>query len=38
MDHAWPGAAGDDPMAAPDAPISASELLWEFFKAHPRRR
>jgi branched-chain amino acid transport system substrate-binding protein len=38
MDHAWPGATGDDAMAAPDAPISASELLWEFFKAHPRRR
>jgi poly(3-hydroxybutyrate) depolymerase len=38
MDHAWPGATGDDPMAAPDAPIAASELLWEFFKAHPRRR
>jgi polyhydroxybutyrate depolymerase len=38
MAHAWPGATGDDPMAAPDAPISASELLWEFFERHPRRR
>jgi polyhydroxybutyrate depolymerase len=36
MDHAWPGATGDDPMAAPDAPISASELLWEFFERHTR--
>jgi poly(3-hydroxybutyrate) depolymerase len=38
MDHAWPGATGDDPMAAPDTPISATELLWEFFQRHPRRR
>jgi poly(3-hydroxybutyrate) depolymerase len=38
MGHAGPGATGDDPMAAPDAPIAASELLWEFFEAHPRRR
>jgi poly(3-hydroxybutyrate) depolymerase len=38
MGHAWPGATGDDPMAAPDAPVAASELLWEFFEAHPRRR
>jgi polyhydroxybutyrate depolymerase len=38
MGHAWPGASGDERMAAPDAPISASELLWEFFKAHPRGR
>jgi poly(3-hydroxybutyrate) depolymerase len=38
MDHAWPGATGEDPLAAPDAPISATELLWEFFQRHPRRR
>jgi polyhydroxybutyrate depolymerase len=38
MGHAWPGAAGDDAMAAPDAPVSANELLWEFFAGHPRRR
>jgi poly(3-hydroxybutyrate) depolymerase len=38
MGHAWPGATGDNRMAAPDAPISASELLWEFFRRHPRRR
>jgi polyhydroxybutyrate depolymerase len=38
MDHAWPGAAIDDPMAAPDTPVAANDLLWEFFEQHPRRR
>jgi poly(3-hydroxybutyrate) depolymerase len=38
MGHARPGAAIDDPMSAPDTPISASDLLWEFFEEHPRRR
>jgi polyhydroxybutyrate depolymerase len=38
MGHAWPGGAIDDPMAAPDTPISANDLLWEFFERHPRRR
>jgi polyhydroxybutyrate depolymerase len=38
MGHARPAAAGDGAMAAPDAPESANELLWEFFAAHPRRR
>jgi polyhydroxybutyrate depolymerase len=38
MGHAWPGATLDDPMAAPDTPISANDLLWEFFDQHPRRR
>ena len=37
MGHAWPGAATDDPMAAPDTPISANDLLWQFFEQHPRR-
>jgi poly(3-hydroxybutyrate) depolymerase len=31
-------AAGDDPLAAPDTPISANDLMWEFFERHPRRR
>jgi hypothetical protein len=31
-------ATGEDPLAAPDAPIWATELLWEFFWRHPRRR
>jgi polyhydroxybutyrate depolymerase len=38
MGHAWPGAGGDDRLAAPDAPISATDLLWRFFEQHPRRR
>jgi poly(3-hydroxybutyrate) depolymerase len=38
MGHARPGAAIDDPMSAPDTPISASDLLREFFEQHPRRR
>lgn len=38
MGHGWPGAKVDDPMAAPDTPISASELIWEFFEQHPRSR
>jgi polyhydroxybutyrate depolymerase len=38
MGHAWPGATGDDRLAAPDAPISATDLLWRFFQRHPRRR
>jgi polyhydroxybutyrate depolymerase len=38
MGHAWPGATIDDPMSAPDTPISASDLLWEFFEDHPRQR
>lgn len=37
MGHAWPGAAADDPMAAPAAPVSANDLLWEFFERHRRR-
>jgi polyhydroxybutyrate depolymerase len=36
MGHAWPGAATDDPMAAPDAPVSANDLLWRFFEQHRR--
>lgn len=38
MGHAWPGATGDDRLAAPDTPISATDLLWRFFEQHPRRR
>jgi poly(3-hydroxybutyrate) depolymerase len=36
MGHAWPGATGDDALAAPDTPISANDLIWEFFERHPR--
>ncbi len=35
MGHSWPGAK-DGQLAAPDAPIVATDLLWDFFAAHPR--
>jgi polyhydroxybutyrate depolymerase len=38
MGHAWPGAGTEDAMAAPDTPVSATDLLWRFFEQHPRRR
>ena len=37
MGHSWPGAT-KGPMAVPDAPIVATDLLWDFFAAHPRAR
>lgn len=37
MGHAWPGARSGS-IAAPDAGIMATELIWEFFAAHPRQR
>jgi polyhydroxybutyrate depolymerase len=37
MPHVWPGAAGG-PLAWPDAPFSATEVIWGFFAAHPRVR
>ena len=37
MGHAWPGAKSG-PLAAPDAPIVATDILWDFFVGHPRRR
>lgn len=36
MGHAWPGARSGQ-LAAPDAPIVATDVLWDFFAAHPRR-
>jgi poly(3-hydroxybutyrate) depolymerase len=35
MGHSWPGAKSGE-LAAPDAPIVATDLLWDFFAAHPR--
>lgn len=35
MGHSWPGAQ-KGPMAVPDAPIVATDLIWDFFAAHPR--
>lgn len=35
--HTWPGAEDDAGGAGPTThEINASELIWEFFKAHPR--
>ncbi|MGI5525522.1 alpha/beta hydrolase family esterase [Micromonospora sp. CA-259024] len=36
MGHSWPGAASGQ-LAAPAAGLSATDLMWEFFAAHPRR-
>ncbi|MGN9808006.1 alpha/beta hydrolase family esterase [Micromonospora sp. BQ11] len=36
MGHSWPGAP-DGQLAAPDAGLVATELIWDFFAAHPRR-
>ncbi|MEU4424506.1 PHB depolymerase family esterase [Actinoplanes sp. NPDC024001] len=35
MGHSWPGAKSGA-MAVPDAPIVATDILWDFFAAHPR--
>ncbi|MBE1491899.1 alpha/beta hydrolase family esterase [Plantactinospora soyae] len=37
MGHSWPGAKTGG-LAAPDAGVVATELLWKFFAAHPRKR
>ncbi|MEV6693116.1 PHB depolymerase family esterase [Micromonospora sp. NPDC051196] len=36
MGHSWPGASGDR-MSAPDVGLRATDLIWTFFAAHPRR-
>ncbi|WP_328475227.1 polyhydroxybutyrate depolymerase [Actinoplanes sp. NBC_00393] len=35
MGHSWPGAQNGQ-MALKDAPIVATDILWDFFEAHPR--
>jgi poly(3-hydroxybutyrate) depolymerase len=37
MGHSWPGAQSGE-LAQPGAPIVATDLLWDFFAAHPRLR
>jgi polyhydroxybutyrate depolymerase len=37
MGHVWPGARSGQ-LAAPDAPLVATDVVWDFFAAHPRRR
>jgi polyhydroxybutyrate depolymerase len=34
--HAWPGGAAGRPRAARTGELPASQLIWEFFAAHPR--
>ncbi|WP_405094383.1 alpha/beta hydrolase family esterase [Micromonospora sp. NBC_01412] len=36
MGHSWPGAPSGQ-LADPDAGLTATELIWDFFAAHPRR-
>ena len=36
MGHAWPGGAPVG-LGDPTAPISATDLMWQFFAGHPRR-
>jgi polyhydroxybutyrate depolymerase len=36
MGHSWPGATSGA-MAAPDAGVVATDLVWRFFAAHPRK-
>lgn len=36
--HAWPGGAAGRPQAdQPTQAVSASQLMWEFFAAHPKQ-
>ncbi|WP_247662264.1 hypothetical protein [Micromonospora sp. U21] len=36
MGHSWPGATSGQ-LAASAAGLSATDLMWEFFAAHPRK-
>lgn len=35
--HTWPGRPGDATLGKSTTNISANEILWEFFKKHPRK-
>lgn len=37
MGHVWPGGAAGR-MSAPDAGLSATDVIWTFFATHPRLR
>ncbi|MGW7418435.1 extracellular catalytic domain type 1 short-chain-length polyhydroxyalkanoate depolymerase [Streptomyces sp. NPDC054863] len=37
MGHAWPGASGVA-MADEEAGVNATDLMWDFFAAHPKQR
>jgi len=34
--HTWPGATIDVPLGATTHEISATDLMWAFFEAHPK--
>jgi len=36
--HVWPGAANIGPMSWPDAPLNAADVIWRFFRDHPRQK
>ncbi|MFI5807961.1 alpha/beta hydrolase family esterase [Streptomyces sp. NPDC051561] len=36
MGHAWPGGAGG--MGDPEAGVSATDLMWDFFAAHSKKK
>ena len=35
--HVWPGATSG-PLADRNAPIAATDIVWDFFAAHPKQR
>ena len=35
--HTWPGTSIREGDKSPPADLAASELIWDFFKAHPKR-
>ena len=35
--HVWPGATSG-PLAERNAPIAATDIVWDFFAAHPKQR
>ena len=37
MGHVWPGTGGGQ-VSVPNAPMSATDIVWDFFAAHPRKR
>ncbi|WP_260860349.1 alpha/beta hydrolase family esterase [Streptomyces cupreus] len=37
MTHSWPGGSNSD-MAFTDTTLNATDLVWEFFRFHPKKR
>ncbi|MFJ2740196.1 alpha/beta hydrolase family esterase [Streptomyces sp. NPDC087440] len=37
MGHSWPGASSGA-MADPEAGLNATDLMWDFFSVHPKKR